>query len=77
MLQCVTLSVHSSALINEYFTWAESSARHPLEGRALAKSSPVQRRWISAAARTPLPAPPTPSVALRPLGPRRPATAYW
>lgn len=77
VFQCVTVSLHSSVLIHDYFTWAESGARHPLEGRALAKGSPVQRGRIGAAARSPLPAPPTPSVALRPLGPRRPAAAYW
>lgn len=60
-----------------FFTWAQCGARHPLEGRALAKGSPVQRGRIGTAARSPLPAPPTPSVALRPLGPRRPASAYW
>lgn len=77
MFQCGTLSVHTSVLINEYFTWAQRGTCHPLEGRALAKGSPVQRGRIGAAARSPLPAPPTPSVALRPLGPRRPASAYW
>lgn len=45
-------------------TWAQRGAGHPLEGRALTEGSSIQRGRIGAAAGTPLPAPPTLSIAL-------------
>lgn len=58
-------------------TWAQCGAGDPLEGRALAEGSSIQRGRIGAAACAPLPAPPTLSVALWPFSPRGPASAHW
>ena len=65
------------APFHSLLTWTQCGARHSLEWWAFAELPAVERRRVGAAARPPLPAPPTPSVALRPLGPRRPAAAHW
>lgn len=61
-----TLSTRVVNNADEYviFTWAQCSAGHSLEGRALTEGSSIQRGRIGTAARSSLPTPPTLSITL-------------